>query len=504
MNNDTSQSSSMPNIIYILADDMGYGDMHANNPDSRIPTPNLDRMAEQGMRFTDSHAASSVCTPSRYAVLTGRYAWRSRLKNGIVWEWDGALIEEDRMTVADFLKEHGYSTACFGKWHLGWDWPTRNGEHPNETLPFGKHMGGSARAAYEVNIDHSGRIGGGPVDHGFDHYFGVDVPNFPPYTWFEDDHLVEEPTVRKPHDMYGCPGMAVPDWSHEKMIPEFTRRCVDYIEEKGGEDEPFFVYYPLTSPHSPIVPNEPFKGRSDAGSYGDFVYEVDWVVGEIMEALDNAGALEDTLVIFTSDNGPESGVVPDDIGAYNRVREHEHASMGELRGIKLDAREGGHRTPFVAHWPGVVPAGTVCDQPTCLSDLIATCADIVGDELPEGAGEDSVSILPLLEGGVETPTRESLVHQSGSGKFALRRGNWVFIDAPQGNDKPEPEWFKERRGYTDDDYPGELYNLNDDLAERYNKYGEQPELVEEMSEKLEMIKNAHGSRGPEPGEKITE
>ncbi|MGD2174384.1 MAG: arylsulfatase [Candidatus Brocadiaceae bacterium] len=492
-----------PNIVYILADDMGYGDLHANNPASRIPTPHLDRLAAQGMRFADSHAGSSVCTPSRYAVLTGRYAWRSRLKHGIVWEWDGPLLEPDRLTVAALLQQHGYSTACFGKWHLGWDWPTRNGEHPNETLPFGRWGGDVPRAPYEENIDHSGRLGGGPVDRGFDHYFGVDVPNFPPYTWFENDRLLEIPTQPKPDDMYGHPGLAVPDWSLERMIPEFTRRCVRYIEERAQADEPFFVYYPLTSPHSPIVPNEPFKGRSGAGNYGDFVYEVDWVVGEIMDALERAEVADDTLLIFTSDNGPESRT-PDDIGAYSRVREYGHYSMGQLRGIKLDAWEGGHRTPFVARWPNVVPAGTACSQLTCMTDFMATCADILEEELQGDAGEDSVSMLPLLNGRIDEPTRESAVHHSGSGKFAVRRGDWVFIDAPKGNDKEEPGWFRERRGYTDHDYPGELYDLSDDISERRNLYGDRPDIVERLATELGEVKAGHGGPDPAPEEKLTE
>ncbi len=492
-----------PNIIYVLADDMGYGDLHANNPESRIPTPHLDRLAAQGMRFTDSHAGSSVCTPSRYAVLSGRYAWRSRLKHGIVWEWDGALLEPERLTVPALLQQHGYSTACFGKWHLGWDWPTKNGEHPNDTLPFGHWGGDIPRAAYEENIDHTGRLAGGPVDRGFDYYFGVDVPNFPPYTWFENDHLVEVPTGPKPDDMYGNPGLAVPGWSLEKMIPEFTRCCVRYIEEKAKDSEPFFIYYPLTSPHSPIVPNEPFKGRSGAGNFGDFVCEVDWVVGEIMDALARAGVADDTLLIFTSDNGPESQT-PDDIGAYNRVKEYGHYSMGQLRGIKLDAWEGGHRTPFVARWPNVVPAGAVCNQLTSMADLMATCAEILDEELPEGTGEDSVSILPLLDGRIDEPTRENVVYHSGSGKFAVRRGEWVFIDAPRGNDKDEPAWFKEGHGYTDHHHPGELYNLTDDIGERHNRYGDRSDIVERLSAELEEIKAAHGSGGLSPEEKLAE
>ena len=482
-----------PNIIYIFADDMGYGDMACNNPDCKIPTPNLDRLATRGMRFTDAHAGSSVCTPSRYNVLTGRYAWRSRLKQGIVWEWDGALIEEGRMTVADVLRDNGYSTACIGKWHLGWDWPTLDGTHPNDTLEFGKGLH-RERAAFADNIDYTARIGGGPVDRGFDSYFGVDVPNFSPYTWFENDHLKDQPTTTKPDDMYGHPGRMKPGWKLEEMIPEFTRRAVDLIESNADSEKPYFLYFPLTSPHSPIVPNEQFKGMSGVDNYGDFVCEVDWVAGQVMDALDRTGTADNTLLIFTSDNGPEKGT-PDDQGVYERARRTGHYSMSSLRGIKRDAWEGGHREPFVAAWPEVIPAGSRCDQPVCLGDLMATCAEIVGAELPEDAGEDSVSLLPLLKGETDKPTRDLVVHHSMSGRFAIRRGDWVFIDSPTGDDNGEPEWLKQQRGYEPHDSPGELFNLREDLSERVNRYADQPEIVKELSAILNRIKAGNEPQG---------
>jgi arylsulfatase A len=495
-----------PNIIYIFADDMGYGDMACNDPACRIPTPNLDRLAQQGMRFTDAHAASAVCTPSRYSVLTGRYNWRSRLKHGIVWEWDGPLIEPGRPTVASFLKGAGYDTGCLGKWHLGWDWPTLDGRHANETLSFGRGEHAKRRAV-EANIDYAGRIGGGPVDRGFDWYFGVDVPNFPPYAWFENDRLTAQPTEQKPESMYGNPGRAVPGWSLEAMIPEFTRRAAEYIASHGaggGGAAPFFLYFPLTSPHSPIVPNAAFRGRSGIGAYGDFVCEVDGVVGEVMAALDRSGQADNTLLIFTSDNGPEAGT-GDDEGVYERARRTEHYSMGRLRGMKRDAWEGGHRVPFVARWPGVVPAGADCGQTVGLLDLMATCADIVGRPLPDGAGEDSVSMWPLLNGRTDRPTRDNLVHHSMSGKFALRAGEWVYIDAPSGGDNPEPEWFRSRRGYEPHEEAGELFNLADDPAERVNRHAERPEIVERLAGRLRRIKGPEAGGGEAAGgEALTE
>jgi len=467
---------------------MGYGDMRCNDPACKIPTPNLDALAGRGMRFTNAHAGSSVCTPSRYNVLTGRYAWRSRLKNGITWEWDGALIEPDRPTVANLLKDHGYATSCIGKWHLGLDWPTLDGSHPNETLEFGQGLP-REREAFAANIDYTGRIGGGPVDRGFDSYFGVDVPNFPPYTWFENDRLTAVPTVEKPDTMYGHSGKMLDGWSLEAMIPEFTRRAVDFIKTQAATDSPFFLYFPLTSPHSPIVPNAAFQGRICIGAYGDFVCEVDWVVGEIMTALDQQGIADDTLLIFTSDNGPENKTA-DDEGVYERARKTDHYSMGRWRGIKFDAWEGGHREPFVAAWPAVVSPGTTCDQLVGLGDFMATCADILGVELPENAGEDSVSMLSLLQGRTEQPTRDSLVHHSVSGKFALRQGDWVFVDHATGGDRGEPDWFRRERGYEAHNQPGELFNLREDPAERDNAYAAHPDLVQDMKKTLEQIKHS--------------
>jgi arylsulfatase A-like enzyme len=490
-----------PNIVYILADDMGYGDLGCNNPDSRIPTPNLDRMAKDGMRFTDAHAGSSVCTPSRYNILTGQYCWRSRLKQGIVWQWDAALIEPDQKTVGHLLREEGYTTACVGKWHLGWDWATKNGTPPNDTVEFGR-WDDASREELSDQIDFESRIGGGPVDRGFDTYFGVDVPNFPPYAWFENDRLTEVPTDPMPDDMYGHPGVAVPGWDLKAVVPELTRRAAHIIESNADSEQPFFLYYPLTSPHSPIVPNDEFVGKSGAGNYGDFVCEVDWIVGEICDALERTGQADNTLIIFTSDNGPE-GYTPDDSGAYERAREHRHYSMGELRGLKRDAWEGGHRVPFIARWPGVTPANTVCDQLITLGDLMATCAEMTGAELRSGEAEDSVSMLPLLHGNTDSPVRSYAVHHSLSSRFAVRKDDWVLIDNPCGGEIEEPEWFRQERGYEAHDFPAELFNLQADLGERKNCYGEQAEIVAELSVILREVKSiGHSDAAPQGNERF--
>lgn len=489
-------SSKKPNIVYILADDMGYGDMRCNNPASKIPTPNLDRLAEQGMRFTDAHAPSSVCTPSRYALLTGRYCWRTPLKSSVLWPWDPPLIEPDRLTVPGLLRQHKYRTACIGKWHLGWIWATHDGRPAHEGTEIGK-LEVKQRHAMERNIDYTRPMRGGPVDCGFDDYFGIDVPNFPPYTWFEQDRLTHLPTEEKPDDMFGLPGRMKPGWKLEDMIPEFVRRVTAYIESAGPE--PFFLYFPLTSPHTPIVPNRPFIGQSGAGLYGDFVCEADWVVGEVMAALERKGIAENTFLIFTSDNGPEC--IPAAAGGcYEHARQFGHYSMAHLRGVKRDTWEGGHRVPFIARWPGVTPAGAVCDQLTTLGDLMATCAQMLDVALPEDEGEDSLGILPLLQGRTDVPTRRMAVHHSCSGRFAVRRDNWVFIDAPSGDDNGEPEWFKQERGYTPHDHPGELFNLLDDMSERRNLYAERPDMVRELSRLLDQVRRSgsaenHGATG---------
>ena len=473
-----------PNIVYILADDMGYGDVGCYNPESKIPTPHLDQLAAQGMRFTDTHAASSVCSPSRYSILTGRYCWRTPLKRGVLWPWDPPLIEPDRLTAASLLREHGYRTACIGKWHLGWEWGTRDGEPAHEGAEVGV-LDVAQRTAMEQNIDYSKPMAGGPVDCGFDHYFGVDVPNFPPYTWFQQDRLADAPTDEKPEGMFGLPGAMKPDWKLEEMIPEFVRRATDYIGDTGPD--PFFLYLPLTSPHSPVVPNEQFIGKSGAGLYGDFVCEVDWVVGEVMAALERKGIADNTLVIFTTDNGPECSPAAAG-GSYEHIRDFGHYSMAHLRGVKRDTWEGGHRVPFVARWPKVTPAGSTCDQLTVLGDFIRTCAQMMDVALPEDEAEDSVSILPLLQGDTDAVVRDTVVHHSCSGKFGIRKDHWVFIDAPSGDDNKEPEWFKQERGYTPHDHPGELFDLREDISERDNRYGERPEIVRELGRLLDEIK----------------
>jgi arylsulfatase A-like enzyme len=479
-----------PNIVYILADDLGYGDLGCYNPQSKIPTPHLDDFAQQGIRFSDAHAPDAVCTPTRYGVLTGRYSFRSRLKSGVLPVWGEPLIEEGRLTVPALLRRHGYATICIGKWHLGMRWPTQDGRPAASKDGIG-------------NVDFTQPIAEGPTTRGFDRYFGVDLPNYPPYCFIENDRTVGIPSLAAPlaKGSFNRPGPMVPGWKLVNIMPELTRRAVRYIEDaaKAAPARPFFLYFPLTAPHYPVVPTPEYHGRSQAGDYGDFVAQVDGTVGEVLAALKRTGLAANTLVVFTSDNGPECIEV--DPGAYERIQLFGHRSMDGLRGVKRDAWEGGHRVPFIARWPGRIPAGALSHETICHVDLMATCAALLGVKLPPDAGEDSCNILPaLLNEKRERPIREATVLHSCNGKFAIRQGDWVLIDAPTGDDngrRGEPDWFKQERGYTANQFPGELYNLCDDLIQRRNLYHQQPEVVQRLKALLEEYK-AEGRSTPGP------
>lgn len=481
------QAAEKPNIVYILADDLGYGDVRTYNPQSKIPTPNLDRLASEGMRFTDAHAPSSVCTPTRYGLLTGRYSFRSRLKSGVLVSWDAPLIEEGRLTVPALLREHGYATTCIGKWHLGWTWPTKDGQPPTSKDGIG-------------NVDFTKPITDGPLTYGFDTYFGTDVPNYPPYCFIENDRTVGIPAIASPQSKGGFnrPGPMVAGWSLTNIMPDLTTRAIRYLEAAGARSpqNPFFLYFPLTAPHYPIVPTPEFKGRSQAGDYGDFVAQVDWTVGEVMSVLARTGLATNTLVIFTSDNGPEVGEMA--VGAYDRINLDGHRSMDGLRGVKRDVWEGGHRVPFIARWPNRIPAGAVSEETICHVDLMATCAALLGAKLPHDAAEDSYDILPALLGQkLSKPIREATVLHSAKGGFAIRQGDWVLIDARSGDNNREPDWFKKAHGYQTNHFAGELYNLRDDLAQSKNLYGEKPEIVAQLKTLLEEYKTK-GRSAPLP------
>jgi len=473
--------SQRPNVVILYADDMGYGDLGVQNADSKIPTPHLDGLAREGMRFTDAHSSSGICTPSRYALLTGRFHWRKF--HDIVNSFDPPRLDEAELTMAEMFRAKGYRTAAIGKWHLGWNWSDIL--HPAAT-PATRN--GKSRIYAPSDFDWSRPISGGPLSHGFDYYFGDDVPNFPPYAWFENDRVVAPPTeplTITPKTAEGSwqarPGPMLKDWDFYAVIPRLTERTVEWIAEQRESDKPFFLYVPFNSPHAPIVPTSEFVGRSNAGGYGDFMVQTDDNVGRILQALDENGLAENTLVIFTADNGAERY-------AYDRIRNFGHRSSGPLRGLKRDLYEGGHRVPFLVRWPGKVSAGSVSDALVSQVDLMATLAAIIDYELPAGQADDSFDMLPVLRENKPSP-RRTIVHNTFAGAYAVRRDRWLLVAAQSGAHSSVPPWFDMENGYANDDAPGQLFDLGDDLAQHKNLYAERPEVVRELTGLLEELRS---------------
>ena len=473
------QAPASPNIVLILADDLGYGDPQVYNPASKIPTPNIDQLAAAGMRFTDAHTPSSVCTPTRYGILTGRYAWRTQLKSSVLWPWDPPLIDSSRLTLPGLLRDKGYQTACIGKWHLGWRWPAVSGVgFMNDTIPAGQYHYPGRLDLWE-EIDFTRPLGGGPLKAGFDYYFGDDVPNFPPYAFFENDRLMSSPDRPKPDSLFGSRGPMSEGWDLPGVMPKITRRAVRYIEERSNDKSPFFLYFALTAPHTPIAPTAEFIGKSGAGRYGDFVHEVDWAVGQVVEALRSTGAYENTWIIFTSDNGSPQRDGANMNGPIGSVKKYGHDPSRPWRGMKGDIWEGGHRVPFITAWPSRIPANTTSDQMICLTDIMATAAGFLESEIPEGQVEDSRDFSRVMTGDHPGgPLRESLVHHSHHGTFALRRAEWKLI------------FGKTAGGFSDNlnipgipvRTPGQLYNLALDPGEQNNLYADRPTIVRELSQ----------------------
>ncbi|HEY3375898.1 MAG TPA: arylsulfatase [Armatimonadota bacterium] len=446
-----------PNIVYILADDMGYGDVSCLNAASKIHTQQLDRLVAEGMQFTDAHASSAVCTPSRYSILTGRYNWRSELKEGVTWGDSPHLIEDGHLTVASFLKQHGYTTTCIGKWHLGMDWARKGADDLDFTQP----------------------IANGPCAVGFDSYFGISASlDMPPYVYIENERVTALPDRIVPEGVgksFWREGPIAPDFQHADVLPTLTRKAVDYITRQAGTPQPFFLYFPLPAPHTPILPAPAFDGKSATNAYGDFCLMVDDVVGQVLAALERAGVAENTLLIFTSDNGCSPQADFAELAACG------HYPSFHFRGHKADIYEGGHRIPLLLRWPAQVRAGSVCDDTVCLVDLLATCAEILGESLPETAGEDSVSNLPLwLDAPHAVPIREATVHHSFDGSFSIRQGRWKLELCPGSGG-----WSWPRPGAECDGLPPiQLYDMTIDVSERQNVYAEHPEIVRQLTELL--------------------
>jgi arylsulfatase A-like enzyme len=459
-----------PNIVVILADDLGYGDVQCYNPDrGKIRTPNIDRLASEGMRFTDGHSSSGVCSPSRYAVLTGRYHWRTRLQTGIVGVFGDPLIAPDRLTIAGLAKQHGYHTACIGKWHLGRDWEVPPDKlalfhvAKNQTEATDEH-----RAAWREVF--SQPIAGGPTARGFDEYFGTDVPNWPPYCFIENDRTVGIPTELLPAELFqnhmaSLQGPALKDWKFEPILPTLGDRACRFIASQSRAKQPFLLYMPLTSPHTPLAVNDEWKGKSGLGmAYPDFVMETDSVVGRVLDAIKQNGIAGNTLIFFTSDNGCAPYIGANDMEAQG------HFPSGPLRGYKSDVWEGGHRVPYVVSWPGVVQPGSECRQLVHQADIMATIAAVLHTTLPDSAAEDSFSLLPLLEGKDE-PIRQHAVSCAARGVAGLRQGPWKLIFEHDPAAKTDVQ----------------LYNLDDDLAETRNLAAEKPEKVAELKELMEKL-----------------
>ncbi|MEX0701530.1 MAG: arylsulfatase [Planctomycetales bacterium] len=455
------QAPDRPNIVLILADDLGYGDVRCYNPDSQVVTPHMDRLAREGIRFTNAYAPAAVCHPSRYGLLTGRYPFRAEMN----WR-ERSLIAEERMTIGSLLRKHEYITACIGKWHLGFD--------------------------RGVEYDCSRPLAGGPIGRGFDHYFGIPASlDIPPYFYIRQDRCVAAPTrtiedsvepglTSRVHGRFWRAGKSAPDFRHDDVLDRLTDEAVAFLRKhrRQSPDRPFLLYFSLTAPHTPWVPGERFRGRSPIGAYGDFLTHTDDAIGRVLTTLDELrlAAGEETLVIVTSDNGP-LWFEPD-------IERHGHRAAHVFRGLKGDIWEGGIRVPFIARWPGRIPARSTSDEIVGLVDSLATFAAIVGEELPDDAGEDSVDILPALLGRKQDrPLREALLLQSNRGdRIAIRQGPWKLILWLGSGGFLNPPAFVEP---VEDGPLGQLYHLDDDPAERHNLYQKHPDVVERLSKLLE-------------------
>lgn len=469
-----------PNIVIILADDFGVGDIQAHYPQNKIATPYLDRLVQEGMSFTDAHSGSAVCTPTRYGLLTGRYCWRTPLQEWVLACYEPPLIGADEMTLPKLLKQEGYHTACVGKWHLGWEWPGLNPSRMEE-VPNGLK---NETWYFDQPIRE------GPTTRGFDYYFGTHVPNFPPFTFIENDRIVEQPTavyeydstegVVMPRTFDGAP--IAPGWQFDQILPTLTDRAVSYIHQQADEQEPFFLYFSMTSPHEPVVPFEAFKGKSGIAAIADFVMETDWSAGKVIQALEDAGVAENTLVIFTADNGHSHYT------GWDTLINAGHYPSGEYRGHKGDIWEGGHRVPFVVRWPGKVTGGTQNQQLVCLTDIFATLAETLGQKLPDQVAVDSYSFLPVLTGKSNAGLREGIVHHSVHGEFAYREGPWKIVFQ-----MPESTRGASRGKET---LVG-LYNFENDKGEANDISVEHPEMVSKLTTTLDqVVANGRSTAGP--------
>ena len=467
-----------PNIVFILADDMGYGDVAALNPKSTLPTPNLDRLAGEGMTFTDAHSGSAVCTPTRYGVLTGRYCWRGKLKRGVLNGYGKPLIEQGRATVASFLKNAGYHTACVGKWHLG--------------LGFVPADGGEKNA-----FDYTAPLTDGAHTRGFD--FSYIIPaslDFPPYVYIKNGMVTGQPDREQPAQGFPAflrKGPIGSDFHMEDALDHLLGEATNYVKSRKDAEKPFFLYFPLTAPHKPVLPHRRFRGKSKLGPYGDFVMQVDETVGGVLKALDDTGLAKDTLVIYTSDNGSfmhrsegedRGHVIDATVQAYHPKH---HTANGVLRGTKADVWEAGHRVPFFARWPNKIAPGSVYAEPVCHVDLFATCAEILEKKLPNDAAEDSFSLLPAMLGQEAKTPRVPVINHSAAGMFAIRDGKWKLVlgNGSGGRAKPKGKPFEK---------PYSLWDLSEDLSEKQDLIEKYPDIAQRLEAECLRIRDAGRSR----------
>lgn len=470
-----SFAADKPNIIVILADDFGYGDAQALNPDSAIPTPNLNRLANEGMAFTDAHTPSAVCTPTRYGLVCGRYCWRTQLKKGVLGGYSQPLIDADRQTIADVAKSAGYRTGVVGKWHLGlgWQW---QGELPKDIDNFGN-------AKQPRHVDYSEPIDHGPFSLGFDRTFLIPASlDMTPYVYVTQDRVEELPSGslnKSPFPAFWRGGEAAPGFKHVDVLDRFVTEASLFITEDSKK--PFFLYMPLSAPHKPVIVHPRFEGQTELGPYGDFIVQTDAAVGAILETLDHHNLADNTLVFFTSDNGSfmyrEQDDKKDHVDDASRqsYRPERHRANGPLRGTKADVYEAGHRVPLFARWPGHVAAGSQSDHTLSLTDLMATVADVTGGTVSDGMGQDSTSFAPVLLGDVKTLDRPHVINHSAAGMFAVRDGHWKLIlgDGSGGREKPRGKPFTK---------PYQLYNLSSDIGETTNLIDKHPDIAARLEE----------------------
>lgn len=471
----TKEQNKNPNVIVILADDMGYGDINANNPESKIPTPNLDKLVQEGVNFSDAHSNSAVSTPTRYGLLTGRYCFRSRLKSGVLSGYEAPLIEDSVSTIAQLVKERDYQTACIGKWHLGLGWAKKKA-----SLPL--TVGGKQLAPENTdNVDYSAPIKGTPIDYGFDYSYIIPASlDITPYVFIENDNATNLPMhkikgLNSGRGIFYRPGDTATGFVHEDVLQTFIDKAKAYITNTDKK-RPFLLYLPLNAPHTPWLPTAKYRGMSKAGVYGDYVCMVDDMVGQIETHLKQMNLDDNTIVLFTSDNGSHWKV--SDIKKYN------HRANGNRRGMKSDIYDGGHRIPFVIKWGKKLQGGQHTAQLTCMTDIYATLADILNLKKKPRQGLDGESFLPFLMNPKKEKTDRAIVHHSVSGQFAIRKGNWKFIDCygSGGWSPASPSNEKDKSNI-------QLYNMKKDVLENKNVAAENPEIVKSLKVELEEIKN---------------